>query len=239
MISPRGGIGSTCFSPGPMAAPEKKVQVVGFPPEVQGPPKEVETDSENEQDYREEPEVAGDEDEAVNVSDELEAEIQQMLGYQHEDDIYIDMSHMRVSSLKQLNLARFGDTLERLDLRQNQIKHMSGKELSHVHNLKELDLYDNSIEHISGLENLLELEYVTTLTRRSLDLSFNNIRHISRISHLPKLETVYFVQNKIARVRPSDFQPPLTHCLVNLELGGNRLRVRPRYSRSLWRTSAR
>lgn len=57
-----------------------------------------------------------------------------------------------------------------------------------------------------------------------LDLSFNNIRHISRVSHLAKCHTLYFVQNKIASVRPTDLQAPIAHSLRSLELGGNRLR---------------
>lgn len=36
---------------------------------------------------------------------------------------------------------------------------------------------------------------------------------------------MYFVQNKIARLRPSDLQPPIANSLRSLELGGNRLRV--------------
>lgn len=54
-------------------------------------------------------------------------------------------------------------------------------------------------------------------------MSFNNVRHVSRISHL-SCHTLYFVQNKIAKIRPDDFQAPLSLSLRSLELGGNRLR---------------
>lgn len=57
-----------------------------------------------------------------------------------------------------------------------------------------------------------------------LDLSFNNIRHISRVSTLGNCHTLYFVQNKIAGVRPDDLQGPIAQSLRSLELGGNRLR---------------
>lgn len=59
---------------------------------------------------------------------------------------------------------------------------------------------------------------------RVLDLSFNNIRHVSRITHLGRCHTLYLVQNKIARVRPTDFAGPISVSLRSLELGGNRLR---------------
>lgn len=59
---------------------------------------------------------------------------------------------------------------------------------------------------------------------RSLDLSFNSIKNISSISHLSKCSILYFVQNKISRVRKGDLDSPLADVLKSLELGGNRLR---------------
>jgi len=63
------------------------------------------------------------------------------------------------------------------------------------------------------------------ISRRSLDLSFNSIKHISSISHLSNCSVVYFVQNKISKVREGDLASPLGDVLTSLELGGNRLRV--------------
>lgn len=60
---------------------------------------------------------------------------------------------------------------------------------------------------------------------RSLDFSFNSIRHISNIQSLGQLRMLYFVQNKISRVRPNDFAGSIAIHLRSLELGGNRLRV--------------
>lgn len=62
------------------------------------------------------------------------------------------------------------------------------------------------------------------LLTRILDLSFNNIRHMSNVSHLGACHTLFFVQNKIARVRPDDLQGAIAGSLKSLELGGNRLR---------------
>lgn len=58
----------------------------------------------------------------------------------------------------------------------------------------------------------------------SLDYSFNNIKHVSHVSHLAHLKTIYFVQNKITRIRESDFDGPVKDTLTSLELGGNKLR---------------
>lgn len=61
---------------------------------------------------------------------------------------------------------------------------------------------------------------------RSLDYSFNSIRHISHLNHLANMHTLYFVQNKISRVRADDLTGPIGVNLRSLELGGNKLRVR-------------
>ncbi|KDN52501.1 L domain-like protein [Tilletiaria anomala UBC 951] len=136
------------------------------------------------------------------------------------DETRIDLTHLRLTSksLRKLGLSRFRDTLEYLGLRQNEISRISSKDIGALKKLKDLDLYDNHIEKLGkALEQCTELE--------SLDLSFNNFRHLPHISHLGKCHTLYFVQNKISRIRPDDFMPPLQTTLRSLELGGNKLRT--------------
>lgn len=134
---------------------EKKVQVVGYPPAVQGPPQEVETDSENEAERADaHVEGEGDQDE-VAVADEG---IDELMAAFDDDETEIYLTHLRLTSTRPLNLARFANTLERLGLRQNEIKTMHSKDLGQLVHLKELDFYDNAIEHIAGLDNCTELE---------------------------------------------------------------------------------
>lgn len=129
----------------------------------------------------------------------------------------LDLGHLRLTTTKRLGLQRFAPSLKRLCLRQNLLTKIRSKDIGILTELQDLDLYDNSIEKISGLDELTKLE--------SLDLSFNNIHHISNISHLGQCKTIYFVQDKISRVRPDDFQGPIASSLQSLELGGNRLRT--------------
>lgn len=59
-----------------------------------------------------------------------------------------------------------------------------------------------------------------------LDLSFNNLRAVPpTLGYLSALRTVYFVQNRIAKI---DGLQSLGASLRSLELGGNRIRVRAR-----------
>lgn len=143
-------------------AKAKKVQVVGAPPPVIAPPREPETDSENENDHdgdnvvvaetaaHHHEEEDGDEDEGLA----------ELMSAFPDDETCLELTHLRLKSTKNLNLSRFGATLERLGLRQNEIRTMRGKDLGSCPHLKELDLYDNAIEHIAGLENNTELKYV-------------------------------------------------------------------------------
>lgn len=150
----------------------------------------------------------------------------------------IDLVHCRIRSISSLRLERFqklqviprprilfGKTVlcwqflcclvQRLCLRQNQITRIAFPP-NVAATLTDLDLYDNLISHIKGLEDFHDLT--------SLDLSFNKIKHIKNISHLMKLTDLYFVQNKISKIEGLE---GLT-ALRNLELGGNRIRVRTR-----------
>lgn len=133
-----------------------------------------------------------------------------------DDEEVLDLGHLRLTTTKRLGLQRFAPSLKRLCLRQNLLTKIRTKDIGVLTELEDLDLYDNSIEKISGLDELTKLE--------SLDLSFNNIHHISNVSHLGQCKTLYFVQNKISRVRPDDLQGPISNSLESLELGGNRLR---------------
>lgn len=198
-------------------AKAKRVQVVGAPPPVHVGIRAPDTDSEHEHEEEHDGHLIDAESGAnTNPTDDENESMRELMSVFPDDETDLDLTHLRIKSTKPLNLGRFHNTLIRLGLRQNEIRSMHGKDLGAVPHLKELDLYDNAIEQISGLENNLELEV--------LDLSFNNIRHVSRIAHLPKCHTLFLVQNKIAHIRPTDLQPPISLSLRSLELGGNRLR---------------
>lgn len=205
---------------------EKRVQVVGEPPVVNRVPVQDETDSENEREVEEEPALdsTSAHDKETGQEDKDDEGIEELMSAFEDDETELDLTHLRIKSTKRLNLPRFSKTLQRLNLRQNEIHQMRGKDLGSVPHLKELDLYDNAIEHIGGLDGNEELEYVIDIYARILDLSFNNIRHVSRVTHLGRCHTLYLVQNKIARLRPTDFSGPIAVSLRSLELGGNRLR---------------
>ncbi|KAI3406734.2 sds22 [Candida oxycetoniae] len=128
------------------------------------------------------------------------------------DTEYIDLVHLKISSLEDLNLSRF-QKLEALCLRQNLIPSISGvKDLSPT--LQELDFYDNRINHISS-----SIKHLTKL--QNLDLSFNKIKNIKNLETLTELENLYFVANNIREIRNLD---NLTK-IKNLELGGNKIEV--------------
>ncbi|PWZ00805.1 WD40 repeat-like protein [Testicularia cyperi] len=149
------------------------------------------------------------------VPDEIPDDSELLANFSDDEEV-LDLGHLRLTTTKNLGLQRFANSLKRLCLRQNLITKIRSKDVGTLTKLEDLDLYDNSIEKISGLDKLTELE--------SLDLSFNNIHHISNVSHLGKLQTIYFVQNKISKVRPDDLRGPIAESLSSLELGGNRLR---------------
>lgn len=134
---------------------EKKVQVVGYPPAMQAPYQEVETDSEDENKYENENYV-----EETNQDENIHPDegIEELMSTFANDETDIDLTHLRLTSTKHLELPRFRDSLQRLGLRQNEIGTMRSKDLSPLVHLKELDLYDNRIEHISGLEHCKNLE---------------------------------------------------------------------------------
>ncbi|WFD32273.1 protein phosphatase regulatory subunit Sds22 [Malassezia sp. CBS 17886] len=192
---------------------EKKVEVVGYPPAVVGPPAEPESDSDEERVEEGVPDASGGED---DEKDEEEEGIDELMDAFGDNETEIDLTHLRITSLRPLHLARFAETLERLILRQNLITSMRSRDFAPLTKLKELDLYDNSIQHINGLEHNTALEV--------LDLSYNSIRHVSRVSQLGHCHTLYLVQNKVTRVREGDLKGPIAGSLRSLELGGNRLR---------------
>ncbi|KAI5970456.1 sds22 [Candida margitis] len=146
-----------------------------------------------------------------NNPQEIDADIDLTAGLDPDTD-YIDLVHLKINSLEDLNLSRF-KKLESLCLRQNLITSIVGvKDISPT--LEELDFYDNRINHISS-----SIKHLTNL--QNLDLSFNTIKNIKNIDTLVKLENLYFVANKIKEIKNLD---SLTK-LVNLELGGNKIEV--------------
>ena len=157
----------------PKDRPEKQVQVVGAPPPVSFP-HEHESGSEDEHQHQHQHQL--EEDDAV-VDDGLN----ELMAEFPDDETEVDLTHLRIFSTKPLNLPRFAATLERLSLRQNNIRTIHESDFGPLTKLKDLDLYDNAIEHIGGLDHNTNLEV--------LDLSFNNIRHVSRVSHLGKCHT--------------------------------------------------
>lgn len=141
--------------------------------------------------------------ESIDADQDLTADIPQ-------DTDYIELIHLRISSLEDLHLERF-PKLEAVNLRQNFIPLIVA--LSGVSELlEELDLYDNRINHISS-----SIKHLTKL--QNLDFSFNNIKNIKNIETLVNLENLYFVQNKIKEIKGLETLSKLK----NLELGGNRI----------------
>lgn len=141
---------------------------------------------------------------------EIEADFD--LTRDYEPDIqYLDLIHLKISSLEDLHLSRF-QKLESLCLRQNLLTSISSIGDLPVETMEEIDLYDNRINHISSLVNKF-----VNLT--SLDFSFNRIKNIKNIDKLVKLENLYFVQNKIKEIKNLE----TLKNLKNLELGGNKI----------------
>lgn len=140
---------------------------------------------------------------------EIEADADLAREYSLDTD-YIDLIHLKIQSLEDLNFARF-TKLESLCLRQNLVTSMTAvKDLPE--SLQELDFYDNRINHISSnIKKLVNL--------RTLDLSFNKIKNIKNIDTLTKLENLYFVQNNIREIKNLE----TLQQLKNLELGGNKI----------------
>lgn len=126
------------------------------------------------------------------------------------DTTYIDLIHLKIQSLDDLNLSRF-TKLESLCLRQNLLTSISGVKVL-PKSIEELDFYDNRINHISSHINEL-------VNLQKLDLLFNKIKNIKNIDKLTKLEELYFVQNKIHEIKNLE---TLTN-LKSLELGGNKI----------------
>ncbi|RLV95732.1 Protein phosphatase 1 regulatory subunit SDS22 [Spathaspora sp. JA1] len=144
-----------------------------------------------------------------NNVESIEADQDLTGGYELDTD-YIDLIHLKIASIEDLNLKRF-TKLQSLCLRQNLITSIVGiKDLSDE--LTELDLYDNRINHISS-----SIKHLTKL--KNLDFSFNLIKNIKNIETLVDLENLYFVQNKIKQITNIE---KLTK-LKNLELGGNKI----------------
>lgn len=130
-----------------------------------------------------------------------------------EDTDEIDLTHMRLKSLKKLGLERFPNVTYAC-FRQNQPVNMKGLE-NLPKTLETLELYDNNIERMDH-----RLEHFNGTTLKSLDLSFNNIRHIRHLEGLTGLEQIFLCQNDISRIEGLDTLVNLT----NLELGANRIK---------------
>lgn len=127
------------------------------------------------------------------------------------DSEYLDLIHLKIRSLEDLDLARFTN-LESLCLRQNLITSLTPLEHLSAEKMEELDFYDNRINHISSQVNKF-------VKLQNLDLSFNKIKNIKNIDKLVNLENLYFVQNKIREIKNIE----TLQKLKNLELGGNKI----------------
>jgi protein phosphatase 1 regulatory subunit 7 len=128
-----------------------------------------------------------------------------------DDTEYIELIHLKISNLEDLNLERF-QSAEAICLRQNLVKAIGGLKVLNPDKIEEIDFYDNRINHISSsVSKFVHL--------KSLDLSFNNIKTIQNIDTLGELENLYFVQNKIKQIQNLEN----LKSLKNLELGGNKI----------------
>ncbi|KAF5371855.1 hypothetical protein D9615_009562 [Tricholomella constricta] len=126
----------------------------------------------------------------------------------------LELVHVRIGSLSNLRLARFAGHLKRLCLRQNFVSFLDPDVFQLLAHLEELDFYDNRLKTIGHALDKAEKLSV-------LDLSFNLLKAIPEgLAQLRSLHTVYFVQNRISKIKC------LETCihLRSLELGGNRIR---------------
>lgn len=128
-----------------------------------------------------------------------------------DDTENIELVHLRIGSLEELNLTRFHQ-LKYLCVRQNFIESISEVDVLPDDTVEDLDFYDNKIKHISKYINKF-------MNLKNLDLSFNKIKNIKNIDKLENLENLYFVQNKIEVIENLSTLKKLK----NLELGGNRI----------------
>lgn len=125
----------------------------------------------------------------------------------------IDLTHLKISSLKKLNLSRFPN-VKYACFRQNFLTNLSGVE-GLPKTLEHFDVYDNRISRIDH-----HIEHFNGGKLQVLDLSFNTIRHIRHLAELTNLEELYLCQNDISKIENVE---TLTK-LHNLELGANRIR---------------
>ena len=73
--------------------------------------------------------------------------------------------HSRLKTISALGLQRFGPTLTRLCLRQNNIKALDPDVMKALVNLTELDMYDNKIKDVGeALDSLVNITYVVHLS---------------------------------------------------------------------------
>lgn len=148
------------------------------------------------------------------VEDENQLEADSDLLQEFEDDSEsIDVSHMKIMSLKPLGLSRF-QNLKSICFRQNLLTSMQGIE-DLPEDMEEIDFYDNRLSH---MDRRLE-KFGPSV--KSLDLSFNNFRHIKHLQNMNQMTDLYLCQNDIGKIVNLDCLTNLT----NLELGANRIKT--------------
>lgn len=137
---------------------EKQVRVVGYPPPVSAPAASHEEPASDD-------EAAGDaeeNDEPVDEGTDVEDEgIDTLMEAFPDDETEIDLTHLRITTTKGLDLPRFAHTLVRLSLRQNLIHSIREADFAPLQKLTDLDLYDNQIKHVGGLSECKNLECVS------------------------------------------------------------------------------
>lgn len=150
--------------------------------------------------------------EVAESGEAIEAD-ENLLDEEPRDTEEIDLTHLKIKSLKRLGLARF-PSVKHACFRQNLLTSLSGvEELPPT--LESLDCYDNRILRMDH-----HLEHFNDGALSSLDLSFNNIRHIRHVERLTSLTDLFLCQNEITRI---DNLSTLRK-LNNLELGANKIR---------------
>lgn len=148
------------------------------------------------------------------VEDENQLEADSEILQEFEDDCEsIDVSHMKIMSLKPLGLSRF-QNLKSICFRQNLLTSMQGIE-DLPEDMEEIDFYDNRLSH---MDRRLE-KFGSHI--KSLDLSFNNFRHIKHLQNMTQMTDLYLCQNDIGKIVNLNCLTNLT----NLELGANRIKT--------------
>ena len=105
----------------------------------------------------------------------------------------LSLVNMNITDISFLNNPNFENSLQRLDLRNNQISDMS---ILKDFNLNEMEVMTLSSNQIADITSIPYLKNIS-----SISLNDNNISDISALLDLPKLDTAFLGNNNITDFR--------------------------------------